>query len=198
LFTAEVNILARDHRPVRAIPELLATRYCDGDTQVYSVWLKLRVKFVNRTNKSLILDKEIGKAWYGEKVARNVDDLAAGRYEFNPNIDWVFTNKRDLPAAASTDSLGPDFAVLVPGLTFSKEIDVTVFAQYENPNSFAGSIRPGVHVLQLELSAWNHPGKASAYANSWRKLGELVTGVIDTEPLEIRIPAHPKVERDCR
>lgn len=198
LLAAAVSILANDDQPVSAIPALVSIRYCDGDTQVYSVWLNLRVKFVNRTNKTLILDKEIGKAWYGEKIARSVEDLAAGRYEYNPNIDWVFSKKDDLPAVPSADAPGSDFALLVPGHTFNSEVNITVFAQYENPKSFAGSIRPGVHVLQLELSAWDHPGKASVYANSWRKLGELVTGVIKTEPLEIRIPSNPEVERGCK
>jgi hypothetical protein len=36
------------------------------------------------------------------------------------------------------------------------------------------------------------------FAESWRKLGELVTGVIKTEPLGIRIPPDPKVEKKCK
>jgi hypothetical protein len=65
-------------------------------TEVYSVWFKLRLKYVNRTHKTLILDREIGKAWYGEKVAKNLDDLIAGKYEYNPNIDWFFSDKAKL------------------------------------------------------------------------------------------------------
>jgi hypothetical protein len=87
---------------------------------------------------------------------------------------------------------------LAPGEIFESEINTGVVAQYENPKNFAGSIRPGVHVLQLELSAWNHPGEASAFAELWRKFGELVTGVVKTEPLEIRIPSDPKVEETCK
>jgi hypothetical protein len=87
---------------------------------------------------------------------------------------------------------------LQPGQTFEGEIDTAVVAQYENPKTFAGSIRSGVHVLQLELSAWNHPGEASEFAKSWRGVGQLVSGLIKTEPLEIRIPPNPKVEMDCK
>jgi hypothetical protein len=39
---------------------------------VFAVNLRLRVKYTKRTEKALILDKEIGKAWYGISVARNV------------------------------------------------------------------------------------------------------------------------------
>ena len=189
---------AKNDQPLKAIPEIVGTRYCYGDAEVYSVWLKLRVKYVNQTRKTLILDREIGKAWYGEKVARNLDALAAGKYEYNPNIDWFFTEKDKLPDKPNPNSPGSDFIVLTPGETFVSEINASVVAQFENPKDFVGSIRPGVHVLQLELSSWNHPGESAVFAGSWRKFGELVTGVVKTEPLEIVIPSSPKVEEKCK
>jgi hypothetical protein len=198
LLIAPIKIPTSEGQLLRAIPELVGTRYCFGDAETYSVWLKLRVRYVNRTDKTLILDKGIGKAWYGEKIARNLEDLTAGKYEYNPHIDWFFSDKDKLPEKPSTNAPGPDFAVLVPGDAFESEINTGVIAQYENPKNFVGSIRPGVHVFQLELSAWNHPGEASVFAESWRSLGELVTGVIKTEPLEIRIPSDPKVEKKCK
>ncbi len=188
----------KEDQYIEAIPELVGTRYCYGDSEVYSVLLKLRMKYVNRTQKTLILDKEIGKAWYGLKVARSLDELAAGKYEYNPNIDWFFTDKGKLPDKPKRDSPGADFAVLAPGETFASEIDAAVVAQYENPKNFAGSVRPGVHFLQLELTAWNHPGEATLFVKSWRKFGTLVTGAVKTEPLEIRIPSNPKVEEKCQ
>lgn len=189
---------AQDDQAIKAIPELVGTRYCYGDGEVYVVWLKLKVKYVNQTRKTLILDKEIGKAWYGVEVARNLDDLAAGKYEYNPNIDWFFTEKDKLPDKPNPNSPGSDFVVLSAGETFVSEINVDVVAQYENPKDFVVSIRPGVHVLQLELSSWNHPGESAVFAGSWRKFGELVTGVVKTEPLEIVIPSSPKVEQKCK
>jgi hypothetical protein len=189
---------AQYDQSIKAIPELIDTRYCYGDAEVYSVWLKLRMKYVNQTDKTLILDKEIGKAWYGEKVAQNLDELAAGKYEYNPTKDWFFSDRDKLPDKPKGDSPSSDFVVLAPGETFVSEINATVVAQYENPKNFAGSIRSGIHILQLELSAWNHPGESAVFAESWRKFGELVTGVIKTEPLEIRIPLDPKVEKECK
>jgi hypothetical protein len=86
---------------------------------------------------------------------------------------------------------------LSPGQTLESKIYAYVIVQYENRKELAGSIRPGVHVFQMELSAWNRPGEASDFAKSWQKFGDLVTGVIKTEPLEIRIPSNPKVQRNC-
>ena len=195
---AAPSVPTRDDPPLGAVPEVAGTRYCYGDAEVFSVWLKLRVKYVNRTDKTLILDREIGKAWYSEKVARNLEDLAAAKYEYNPNIDWFFTDKDKLPHKPKTDSPSPDFVVLPPGQTFESEINASVVVQYENPKNFVGSIRPGIHVFQMELSAWNRPGEASEYAKSWRKFGQLVMGVVKTEPLEIRIPSNPNVEEKCQ
>ncbi len=127
-----------------------------------------------------------------------MDDLAAGEYEYNPKIDWFLSDKDKLPDKPNSDSPSSDFVVLAPGKSFVSEINAAVVAQYENPKNFSGSIRPGVHVLQLELSAWNHPGESALFAESWRKFGELLTGVIKTEPLEIRIPSDPKVGKKCK
>jgi hypothetical protein len=185
-------------QPVKAVPELVGTRYCYGDAEVFSVWLKLRVTYINQSERTIILDKGIGKAWYSEKVARTFEDLAAGKYEYNPNIDWFFTGKDKMPDKPKADSPGADFVILPPRHTFENEINTGVVAQYENPKDFAGSIRSGAHVFQMDLSAWSHPGEESEFAKSWRKFGDLVTGVIKTEPLEIRIPSDPKVERNCK
>lgn len=186
------------NQPLKAVPELVTQRYCYGDAEVFSVWLNLRTKYQNQTGEPIILDKQIGKAWYSVIVARNTRNLLNGEYEYHPNIDWILTDKDPQRVKANPSSPGSDFAVLQPGQTFEGEIDTAVVAQYENPKNFAGSIRSGVHVLQLELSAWNHPGEASEFAQSWRGVGQLVSGLIKTEQLEIRIPPNPKVEMDCK
>lgn len=198
VLTATVALPTNNNQTLRAIPELVGERYCYGDAEVFSVWLKLRVKYLNATEKTLILDKEIGKAWYGLKVARSLDDLENGRYEYNPNIDWFFSDKDQLHDRPSVNSPGPDFAILNPGQAFEGEIETAVVAQYESPRILADSIRPGVHVFQMDLSAWNHPGEASGFGKSWQRIGQLVTGVVKTDPLEIRIPVNPKVEKKCK
>ena len=198
LMAVATRLPATQEQPLKAVPELIGTRYCYGDAEVFSVWLKLRVKYVNQSERTVILDKEIGKAWYGIRVARTLEDLSAGKYEYNPNIDWFFSDKDKLPDKPNAEAPSADFVILSPGQTFKGEINTGVIAQYENLKDFAGSIRPGVHVFQMELSTWNHPGEASEFAKSWQKFGDLVTGVIKTEPLEIRIPSNPKVERNCK
>jgi len=199
LLTAlAANLPKTQHQPLEAVPELIGMRYCYGDVETFSIRLRLRVKYINRSATPVILDREIGKRWYGEKVARNLKDLAAGNYEYNPNVDWFFTDKDKLPGRPSTHSPGPDFAVVAPGQAFESEIEPTIIAQYDNLKAIPDLVRPGVHVFQMELSAWNHPGDASEFAKSWRQFGDLATGVIRTELLQIRIPSNPKIERNCK
>ena len=189
-----VTCRAADDQPLQVTPKLIGQEYCYGDAEVYAVRLTLRMKYINGTDKTLILDKEIGVAWYGVAVARNTEDLNAGKYEYHPNIDWMTSGPPNVP---SPHSPGPDFVILAPGRSFTNEIDATVVAQYDGPSDFAGSIRSGTHMLRLDLSSWNHSGEASKFEESWRRYGRLVTGVIKSEPLEIVVPSNPKVKKKC-
>lgn len=197
LVVPAVGNSATDQQPLRATAERIRQRFCYGDAETFVLQLKLRLRFVNRTANKLILDKEIGKAWYGVTVARNEEDLAAGKYESNPNIDWFFSDKVKLPKEPSLKSPGPGFALLAPGQAFDTEIDTGVVAQYDNPNEIKGAIRPGVHLFQMKLSAWNRFARPEQFEKRWVQFGQLVTGEIRTEPLEIHIPTNPNVE-NCR
>jgi hypothetical protein len=183
--------------PVKAVPELISQRYCSGDAEVFSVWLRLRMTYTNQTDETLILDKEIGKVWYGVKVARTLEDLNAGKYEYNPNIDWFFTDQDKLPKNPSLAAPGTAFAILSPGQSFESEIDTSAVAQYESAKNVAATMRSGTHVFQMELSAWNHAGLPSEFEKSWKK-GRIVTGSIKTEPIAIGVPANLNVENVCK
>jgi hypothetical protein len=187
-----------DEQPLRAVPTLISERYCAGDAETFSVWFRIRMSYTNRTDRTLILDKEIGKAWYRVTVARSLEDLNAGKYEYNPNIDWFFTDKDQLLKKPSLAGPGPDFAVLPPGKTFESEVDPSVVTQYKSAKDVAGAIRSGTHIFQMQLSAWNRPGLPSEFEKSWKQKGQIVMGLIRTEPIEIRVPLNPKVENECK
>jgi hypothetical protein len=185
-------------QPISVTPELIGQKYCYGDAEVFSVWLKLRMRYKNQSERTLILDKQIGKAWYGVTVARTMQDLAARKYEYNPNIDWIITDEDKRPVRPSPTPPRKDFAILAPGQSFENETDASVIAQYENTKQVVGAIEPGSHIFQMELSAWSHPGTVSEFEKRWNKLGQVVTGEIETEPIEIQVPANPKVEMECK
>jgi mono/diheme cytochrome c family protein len=133
--------VARDDQPIRATPELISRQYCYGDAEVFSVWLKLRMRYANRRRSTIILDKDIGKVWYSTKVARDKEELAAEKYESDPNVDWLFSDKDQLPALPDAHSPGPGFAILRAGETFESDMDTPVVVLYPNARDITGFIR---------------------------------------------------------
>ena len=155
LLVSGSSVSTADDLPLKANPTLIGTKYCPGDAEIYSAVFKIRVQYVNHADKNLILDRGIGKTWYQERVARTSQDLADGKYEYNPNIDWWSSQEEKVP---SFDSPGVDFVVLEPGKKFESEINAGVFVSYKNSKIPAGSIASGIHYLQIELSPWTHAG----------------------------------------
>jgi hypothetical protein len=183
---------------IAATPEIISQEYCPGDQDLYSIALTLRVTFRNNSGKALILDKKIGQAWYGVTVARNKEDLAAGKYEYHPNIDWFFSGEDQIQEKPTSESPGPDFAILAPGQTFVTVIKTGVVALIDDTSHVVGGIHAGTHLFQMTLAAWNRPTKALGYESSWRRFGTVVTGTINTEPIELQVPRDPKVKDRCK
>lgn len=82
-----------NQEPLRVATVLVGQSYCYGDVDLYRVDLKLRLRFENRTDQKLILDKEIGNFYYRVGVARTKAELAIGNFESHPIIDWFFSDK---------------------------------------------------------------------------------------------------------
>jgi hypothetical protein len=186
---------AIDEQRLIAMPELISQEYCPADSALLSVGIMLRVKYKNRSGKVLIVDKQIGKNYDRVIVARNKEDLVAGTFEGDLILDNFGEDRSSV--RPSVKLLRSDFILLSPGQIFESDIKTGVFVQFENTHGVRGAIRSGVHFLQVEFSGWTHPGDASEFEKSWRKYGQLVTGVIDIEPIEIRVPPNPKVQEKC-
>jgi hypothetical protein len=172
---------------------LLDQSYSEGDADLFRVDLKLRLRFENRTDQRLILDKGVGTLYYRIGVARTKEELAAGKFESHPIDDWFFSEKDQLPNDADPKSPDQSFAILAPGDSFEAERTVGVFAQYKNDKEVGGVIHSGAHVLQMELSPWTRSGDPEMFKKKWGAFGRLVTEIHKTEPLEFAVPANPKV-----
>ena len=200
--SAQADRVPPEVRPLIAKPNVMAQGFCyadPSDSEIFFLWIKLRIDYKNTTNKTVIIDKKIGTFWYWETVAQNVNDLVATKYEYEPQIDWTIDAKQVF-GVPNPKSPGSDFLILRPGQMFESNIDldVSVPLQREGLKSHPGILLPGPHVLQVDLSAWVHPGEASKFAKSWRKIGELATGIIKSDPLEIPVPSHPAIETQCK
>jgi len=69
---------ANDNQSIKAIPELVGTRYCYGEAEVYSAWLKLRMKYVNRKRGAVHLNRILGNATCPRvRRSRVINDILA-------------------------------------------------------------------------------------------------------------------------
>ncbi|MHB8524640.1 MAG: hypothetical protein ACYDD2_00570 [Candidatus Acidiferrales bacterium] len=171
---------------------LLSQEYCRSDNETFVVSLKLRLRILNGTHRKLIVDKNIGKAWYDVTVADSSEALTAGRYEYNPNTDWFPSSDQLSPPKSK--SPGRRFSILAPGQFFEVESIVGVVVSYNNKHKIQGTILPGNHVLQLEMASWLYTAGPGTFKKHWQRFGDLVDGIITTEPLPFRVPSKPHVE----
>ena len=111
--------LTGESQPLKVNLKILNQKYCSGESSISAVQLALRLEVFNVTHKTLIVQKSIGRAWYREIVARDEESLAAGNFEYNPNIEFLRTKSDE--QVPSTDAPGDDFILLGPGKSFEAE-----------------------------------------------------------------------------
>ena len=155
---------------------IISQKYCSVvDDKMFSAVFTLRLKFENRSDKVLILDKQIGKFPDKQIVAKSVESLALRDYEADPIFD-SFGVDRDPPHfKPNTRLLRSNFIRLSPGQNLQYDTTIAEFVWYVNTAGRKGPINYGDHVLLLGFSAWSHSAKASQFAEAWQNFGELVT-----------------------
>ncbi len=183
-------------RPL-ATAEIISQRYCPADDKVFKVVFALRLKFENRTDKVLILDKQIGKFVDEQIIAKSMENLALRDYEAEPIFDSFGVDRDPSHFKPNTRSLRANFILLPPGQSFQNDTTIAQFVSYVNTPGRTGPINYGDHVLQLGFSGWSHSAKASEFAEAWRNFGELVTEEIYTNPIEFQIPNNPRIQMSC-
>ena len=139
-------------QPIQAVAHVEKRTLCPGDDETFAVNLKLRLRFTNHSNQKLIVFKHTGDEWYEVRVAESPSDLVSGKYEYNPNIDWF----SDSPRAPNDADIQTKFSVLAPGESFENHSTVSVVASFRVDHSVVGTVKPGEHVLQLQMSTWNY------------------------------------------
>ena len=181
-----------------ATAEIVSQKYCPvEDDKVFSAVFTLRLKFENRTDKVLILDKQIGEFPNKQIIAKSMESLALRDYEADPIFD-SFGVDRDPPHfKPNTRLLRSNFVRLSPGQSFQYDTKISELVWYVNTPGRKGPINYGDHVLQLGFSAWSHSAKAFQFAEAWQNFGELVTKEIYTEPIDFQIPQNPQIEKMC-
>jgi len=186
----------RANQPLQIGLDVVSQRYCEGRGSTYDsgsnglvtfaqtfMEISLRVTYVNASGKTLILDRGIGKRFFDYRIAGTLEDLNAGKYEGDAiDFDWTFKKADKPPDPRAPDS---DFVVLRPKERFLTSTDISL-------------LRPlpyGEHVLRLDLGAWTHLGDESDYERSWRRVGQLITGTLQSQPVQVTVSANPPTEK---
>ena len=191
----------QDQRPasgeskMRVDGRVVGQTYCDADSRFFPVLLEISLRFTNLSNGAVILSRKIPGP-VAVRVAKDLGALRIGNFEYNPTFDWT---QAELPKAPSLGN-APDselFAILSSGESFETHISAHVIGTKTRREGLVGK---GKHVLQLGVETWPYqwpwytPIDAHKLADQWNKYGQLVTGIVYTEPLPFTIPEKVKVE----
>jgi hypothetical protein len=158
-----------DHGRLIATAEIINQKYCPVEDELFKVILTLRLKYENRTDKMLILDKQIGKFPDERIIAKSRKSLALRDYEDDPFFD-SFGYEDPPHFKPSIDLLRSNFILLTPGQSFDSGTTVEVFVWYESKPPRKGAINYGDHVLQMGFVGWRYAARAFQFAEAWRNL----------------------------
>jgi hypothetical protein len=185
-----------DEQSLEVNPKVISQRFCRGESGVGAIWLNLRLQVINGTDKKLIVQKNIGRAWYRTIVARDKEALAKGVYESDPEIEFM---SGEAEVRGPSDMVpGADFTILEPGKSFETESFVDVVVAVGAPSPLNKElIRTGNHVLQLKLSTWPYVVRPESFREKWKKYGKLVYESVKSEPLALSVPQDSEFQ-DCK
>jgi hypothetical protein len=174
-----------EKKPIKVSANLEGQSYCPGDNETFAVHLKLRLHFTNYSNERLIVFKKTGDDWYDIRVAKSPSDISDKRYEYNPNTDWF----SDVQHSPDDTDLKKKFVVLAPGESFENKTTISVVASFNPSHPVGGTVKPGQHVLELQLSTWTYLDSPEATRARWERYGNLFSQSVTTEPVEFEFPS---------
>jgi hypothetical protein len=199
IVTASSSGYAGDVPPLKITAEIISQKYCptyEADT----IMFKLRIKFVNQTDRKLIVDKNLGRGPYDVVIAADAKSFSDEHYEYAPFIhgdgDAFFADPDGKEPKENLDTPEPNFLVLTPGTSVQREIVVDAFSigLYGFPAS-RGALKPGDHVLGVWLNSWQYRTKPEGIHKQWESIGDLLYKSILVGPVPFNIPPIQKIEK---
>ena len=187
--------------------EITIQKQCAFNKSEYAVTFKVRMHFVNRAKRKLIVSQRIGKGECDAIVAADTKHFIDKEYEryLIVDRDGFFADADGKPIAdedlrqALQASPEPNFAVLAPGESLERECECQVrgfdvLSSREGSHHIDG-LHPGNHVLAFWVPSWPYYTKPEAIHQRWEPLGHLVSNPFLIGPLPFSLPPIQKIEK---
>lgn len=125
--------------------KIVSQYYCRGDDDLDGLTLKLRLKYSNTGNRTIILSKDSVEVWQTKVLINNMG--VPGETELNSSLEWISSGEWK----ARPSDLARLFVLLKPGGKYKTRTQVRVFVFREGRTGIAGAIGNGEHFLQLRV-----------------------------------------------
>jgi len=180
LFLLAGSAQAGDTDGVRSVVRIVGQKYCYGDADVFTVWLKLDVEIVNSSGTSYYLPPDLVP--YVGRVAESVGAAERGKY-IN---EWTGTRYPTRPRSHNRP------IQIRPGRSTVLHIDYGVPIRRRRDPAIPGTVPMGSYALQLVL----RPEYTPSPLRSERDKGIWVTS-LTTEPVSFQVAADSK-PKQCK
>lgn len=170
--------------------------FCEGDQEVYTTHLKLKLRYTNLGAQKIILyrpRKPIGitKAYVAS------DNLALEEKRYQSVLEYdTFGLPKTAPSSKQPDA--ENFILLDAGNSFEIPATLAVPVRFDFHLQIPGTVSSGDHVISVEVADWPFSEEAGrSLGRAWANLGDLLYEPLISLPVYIRIPDKVQV-RDCQ
>jgi len=167
---------------------VVGQKYCHVDLESFSVLMKVKLRFVNVSDRPVILSRQVRSPGI-IRVAASVEAAKMGEFEYAPNVDAFTKESPSVPSFGDSPDPGL-FVVLAPGGAYEATVPSGVFGTTK-PVGGHGLLPAVTHVLQLGVSTWPYstsPIETRRLRAAWSGFGQLATGIVYSGFVPFAIP----------
>lgn len=172
--------------PLQLTLTLLDEEYCTATDDTDTLRAEVLLTFRNISSHDIILFKGSNLV-VRTLVSRSLQDVSAGRRELEAVATYLQSGSSTMQP--TDQPAGDIFTILPPHGIFETKTSVS-FEVSRTEAAPPHAIRPGLHVLQIDVSTWPQAAKnRTQLAALWAHSGTLWYTAIRSEPLLLRVDA---------
>jgi hypothetical protein len=165
--------------------------YCYHGTDMFSIFLALRLRYTNMSASTVILRKNLD-AKAEVLVSTDQQSAAKGIYEYHwtPALPSSFKDR-----GSYGDTPDERFVTLKPGQAYETDDNVEIPVTQQGLHPFRDSVSPGKHVLTIKYFTWlEGQSLADQLRKRWNTKGGLFSSVVASEPIWFEVAPNLETE----